>query len=214
MTAREIIMRKVLATSLLFLVAVIGVASKASADLIPIGALQWNPEEGIFSIHNQTADNSFPPDLPVSTFVDFSGIVLTLDGTTDLTVGSGLTDVNAGDASLEGYDFDSAVILPGSFPHSATIGGAVVPGVVQISGGGKWFISGSFMLCVPEAVDPGSNDCGDQDLGAGAEAALAESGVIYVTARKVVQVPEPVSMSLVGLGLAGVALRRRRASKN
>jgi hypothetical protein len=70
------------------------------------------------------------------------------------------------------------------------------------------------MLCVPEAVDPGSNDCGDQDLGAGAEAALAESGVIYVTARRVVQVPEPVSMSLVGLGLAGVALRRRRASKN
>jgi hypothetical protein len=207
-------MRKLISSAALALLAVLAVSSTAFADFIPIGSVAFDvdgdQQPGRLVLTNQTGDNVQDPDFPVEDFVSFLGIFLTTPGG-DLHPNAELTDTNAGNP---GYDFNSADYAFGTFPRSVLIGGSVANQVVSLStGGGLWDIGGNVFMCVvnaPPCLDNGGvgDDLVDGILQGG------ELGIIYVEAKRHVAVPEPVTLSLLGAGVAGALIRRRRAARS
>ena len=140
-------------------------------------------------------------------FVSFLGIFLTTPAA-ELNPGDELEDTNLADP---GYDFNSDDYGFGTFPRSVLIGGSVGPQLVSLSTGGNWNIGGPVFMCVvnlPPCLD--NSGVGD-DLVDGILVG-GELGIIYAEATRD-DVPEPVTLSLLGLGVAGVLVRRRRAAR-
>jgi hypothetical protein len=197
-------MRKLIGCGILVLSALVVSASSAWAAPIPVGELTFTANEceddcifgGFFSIVNQSGANQQPGVFPILDQVDFSTITLTIDGSPVL-----LTDVFA-----DGYNFDSD---PTFGPSSALIGGAAPAGPYTVQGGGgfiggKYLFSGNFFLSPNNPVNVGDISSAEN-----------ESAIIYIEGRRIErQVPEPVSLGLLGSGLVGLYLRRRSAKRS
>lgn len=195
-------MRKQIARAILVLIAVVGLSSTAWADMIPVGFVSYvqNAGEfptGFFQITNQTGDNEQNFDFPILDFVSFNGMTLTVDGTLVSTIPADFTDANAGHPN---YEFDSGTFFA---PISALIGGAAPAGPFNLANGGLW--SGGSYLLTGNFFLEGDLNGGGNTVDDGA------FGIIYVEGRKVV--PEPVSLSLLGMGVAGFLVRRRLAKR-
>ena len=194
-------MKKLIQTGILALVGVVALASNALAEQFPVGFVFWTQQEcsptappndvcGQFSISNQTGDNN-QNSFPILDFVSFTGMTLTVNGSTVFTVPGDFTDENT---PSPGYNFDVNFINP----VSGVIGGGPAPtGPFNLDGGGQVVLNGG-VFSIPA------------DLFTGAE---GPSAIIYVEGDRVTA-PEPITLSLLGLGLAGAAVRRRRAAKN
>jgi len=190
-------MRKQIARAILVLIAVLGLSSTSWADVIQLGTLvytQTEAESGIFSITNQTGDNQ-QDAFPVDDFVPFVGMTLTVNGGLFGTLNGDFNDSNAGHP---GYEWDKTFQ---GLVASAVIGGVAPAGPFNVvftpgSSGipaGSYILTGEFFLIGgPLVVQDGFG-----------------LGIIAVNARQVVA-PEPVTMSLLGLGVAGILVRRRR----
>jgi len=211
-------MRKLISSTVLALVAVLVVSSTAFAAYIPIGTVSFTTDDGEnppgkLILTNQTGDNVQPDDFPVEDFVSFLNIFLTTlpEATPDgeLTPGDELTDTNFLGG---GYEFNSALYANGSFPRSVLIGGSVSNQIVSLSTGGSWQIGGNVFMCVitPDAPPCDDNGGVGDDLVQPFGEVLQDGalGIIYVNASPV---PEPVTLSLLGVGIAGVLVRRRRS---
>lgn len=189
-------------------------ASQASAAPIAIGALYWTESdtEGYFSIVNLTGANYLEdPAFPVTDQLSFVGLnldVLDVNGTTSI-----------GQAALvdpgDGISYDTAAISLIPYPLSATLTGFVSPllnVLIDLDGFGPgvatlWNILGLGAITDidgnPVVLGDGINNI-DPGL-------LA---ILYVDAEPVgPSVPEPVTFSLFGLGVAGLLVRRRLAGR-
>jgi hypothetical protein len=206
-------MRKLISCTAVALMAVLATSSTAFADYIPIGTVSFTTDgeqqPGRLILTNQTGDNVQDPEFPVEDFVSFLGIFLTTDPAAELNPGDELTDTNF----LGGnYEFSSLDYGFGTFPRSVLIGGSVGNQLVSLSTGGSWNIGGPVFMCVinaPPCTDNGG--VGDnlvQPFGTVMQG--GELGIIYVEATPV---PEPLTFSLLGVGVAGVLIRRRRAAR-
>lgn len=196
---RETIMKKLIQTGILVIVGVVALASNALAEQFPVGFVFWTEQAcepsaavqvcGQFSISNQTGDNN-QNSFPILDFVSFSGMTLTVNNATVFTVPGDFVDENS---PSPGYNFD----VNFTNPFSGVIGGGPAPsGPFNLDGGGQVVLSGGF-FSIPADLFDGSE---------------APSAIIYVEGERVTA-PEPVTLSLLGLGLAGAAIRRRRAAK-
>ena len=204
-------MRKLISCAAFALLAVLAVSSTAFADYIPIGTVSFttdgDQQPGKLILTNQTGDNVQPDDFPVEDFVSFLGIFLTTDPAAELNPGDELTDTNF----LGGnYEFNSALYDFGTFPRSVLIGGSVGNQLVSLSTGGSWNIGGPVFMCVVN-VPPCTDNSGVGDDLVDGILAGGELGIIYVEATAV---PEPLTLSLLGVGVAGVLVRRRRAARS
>ena len=194
-------MKKLFQTGVMAIAAVALLSSSAWAEQFAVGLVFWTPQEceaapevpaavdqcGQFSISNQTGQNNLF-GFPILDFVSFDGMTLFVNNLDTFTVPGDFTDEND---PFPGYNFDVNYVNP----FSAVIGGGPVPsGPFQLDGGGSVILTGNFFS------DP-------VDLFDGQEAPQA---IIYVEGNRV---PEPVTLSLVGLGLAGAAIRRRKAAR-
>jgi hypothetical protein len=194
-------MKKLIQTGILALVAVAAMASTARAEQFPVGFVFWTQQEcsptapendvcGQFSISNQTGDNN-QSGFPILDFVSFNGMTLTVNGSTVFTVPGDFVDQNS---PSPGYNFDVDFVNP----VSGIIGGGPAPtGPFNLDGGGQVVLNGGF-FSIPADLFDGSE---------------APSAIIYVEGDRVVA-PEPVTLSLLGLGIAGVVARRRRNAKS
>lgn len=194
-------MRKQIARAILVLIAVLGLSSTSWADVIQLGTLVYTETgeaEGLFSITNQTGDNQ-QDAFPVADFVSFEGMTLTVNAALFGTLNADFNDANG---AHPGYEWDK--IFQG-FAQNAVIGGAAPAGpfnVVFTNGSngiapGQYVFVGDFFLIDGPLVPDG---------GFGLK-------IIAVNARQVV-VPEPVTMSLLGVGVAGLFVRRRMATRS
>ena len=197
-------MRRHIARAVLVLFVTLGVSSVAQAEIIQVGTLiytELDPEthEGFFHITNQTGANT-QDDFPASDFVDFSGMTLDVNGSLFGTVPADFTDVGF----TPNYEFDSASVLAAML---AAIGGAAPAGPFHvladasqgIAAGNYDFIGDFFLIGGP--LGDGQNPLADFSF-----------GIIAVNARQVV--PEPVTLSLLGTGVLGLYIRRRKSAKN
>jgi hypothetical protein len=209
-------MRKHVVRAVLVALTVVGIAVPAQAALIPIGSLDWtaidadvnfNVTSGKFSVVNQTGANT-TNDFPFTDLLTFDTLnldVLLGDGTThDINVKGDLT-VNLN--SLDTKTYPTAGDTSG-LPMSGTLTGTIVlplgPVTLFSSTHPEW--NGSFTITSNQLfgnliidVFPSINSFGDSDL-------------IFVEAEPVAAaVPEPATLILVGTGLTGALVRRRRA---
>jgi len=197
-------MRKLIGCGILVLSVLVLPAASVWAAPIPVGELtmaleppcpdeEGCPVSAIFSIVNQTGANQQPGVFPILDQIDFSSISLTVDG----------TPLTLADVFGDGYNFDSTPF----FGVTALIGGAAPAGPYTVQGGsgfigGEYLFSGNFFTNPsPVNVDDINSD-------------LNESAIIYIEGRRIErQVPEPVTLGLLGAGLAGLYVRRRGARR-
>ena len=193
-------MRKQIARAILVLIAVLGLSSTSWADVIQLGTLMYvetGEAQGTFSITNQTGDNK-QDDFPVIDFVPFVGMTVTVNGGLFGTLNADFNDSNAGHP---GYEWDKS--FQGQV-QNAVIGGAAPAGPFSVGAdlsqgivAGNYIFLGDFFLIGGPLVPEGGFGL----------------GIIAVNARQVVA-PEPVTMSLLGVGVAGLFVRRRMASRS
>ena len=204
-------MRKLIARTILAILAVVAVSSTASASSIAIGYFTWvvqynlagAPVSGKFEVVNQTGANVQQPDFPVTTQLLFNSLNIAIDG--------GSSNIAQGSMSSPdgGLSFDSASLaLPGSQPHMAVLTGQVSPLNIIINGT-PWLLTSPNIF----TLDPFGGI--DGQLGDGQTAIPdLDLEIIYVNGEPVSgQVPEPASMFLLGSGAVGLLARRRRARK-
>jgi len=196
--------------AVLLIVALVGVSVPAQAAMIPIGELVFTPLDmdaqgnvisGTFSVVNQTGPDSTNA-FPITTLLTFDTLSLTIDANAPLAK----SDLTANLNSL-----DTGLYSP--LPTLATLTGSIVlpvgPVLLVSTGAGStpaW--NGLFNITSatlfgnpdPISVSPFANPFGDTHL-------------IYVDAEQINTVPEPMTLTLVGTGLAGAMLRRRRAQR-
>jgi len=199
-------MRKHIARAVIVLVAVLGTSSVARADIIQVGSLIYTElaageaPVGFFHITNQTGAN-VQDDFPIQSFVSFTGMTLTVNGGAANTVPGDFTDT---DLVHPGYEFDSKNFLNAMLAH---IGGAAPAGPFNVLAdasqgivAGSYILSGDFFLLNGDFTGQPISDF--------------TIGIIAVNGRRVVDAPEPVTMSLLGLGVAGILVRRRMAARS
>jgi hypothetical protein len=204
-------MRTVIKRTVMTVLAVLLLASQATAAPIAIGWLQWGvtydvqgaPASGQFSIVNQTGANYlFDPSFPVVDQLLFNG-----DLTLTTEPGSVAANLNL---NSDGISYDSDPFLFPLFPTQASLTGTVSPlqVLVDVDGGGPggsalWNILGGITDAAGNLVvlGDGINPITDGDL-----------AVLYVDAAPA-QVPEPSTMLLLGSGAIVLLVRRRRASR-
>jgi hypothetical protein len=200
-------MEQIIKRGVLALVAILVMASAASASTLRIGTLSWDELAGQFFVVNQTGPNYLgDPAFPVNTQLLFDGnsdLTLTVDGV-PLTLNPNVGDPNS---------FDSDTVDTATTPLLlAVLTGTVTPlqVMVDLDGGGP-NPAGLWNLLNGQIVD----SAGQQVQLSGQPIADLAFINLFVEATPVAaEVPEPATMFLVGSGLAGlVARRRRRAAR-
>jgi len=192
-------MRKAMTRIVLAVAAVLLVASSARAELIPIGQFQWFeliPEEsfGQFSVINQTGPDT-TADFPVTNLLTFAVLDIADGGTVNLHIGALVANLN----SLDGNAIRPSV--------TTLIGSIVAPGgPVTLFSNTHAAWNGLWNIISLQLVDKNG---GVLTL---PTADILETELIYINAERVV--PEPVTMSLLGLGVAGILVRRRMTARS
>ena len=209
-------MRKEFTRSVLVVLALVAFSSPARADYIPIGQLQWLdllgdiggvPSDGQFSIINQTGGDS-TNEFPVTTLLTFNDISLDVDddnfGPRTLT----LADFTASLNSLDSNDFFLNPTLAELIGSIIPVGPVNLSSLSNASWNGSWnIVSGALVRAdgsTPVFLDFLPNDANSPQF--------SDTAIIYVEAVPVA-VPEPLTLGLLGTGLAGVLIRRRRAAR-
>ena len=207
-------MRKATTRTVLTVLAVLFLASKASAAPIAIGWLQWDASTSQFSVVNQTGANWLgDPFYPVVSQLAFNAdlTLMVLPGNVNLTLNPTIGDATSRDS----------VPFVGAVPTQATLTGTVSPGVMSLdvngdlnpNNGSDGPIALWNILNGGAIVDVTGNTV---VLGTG-QAPIGEFGFInlYVQGEPVQSaIPEPATLLLFGSGAMGLLARRRRSQKN
>jgi hypothetical protein len=191
---------------------VLCLSTGAFADSIGVGLATFDsgtPTGDTFDIINLTGVNAFPPDFPITTplTITITGLVANLQGGGTLNIaGSNFTVVDAegdlnctvsGDAGSGGCNFSAYSLL------SATLTGTYSPttGLAGLPPGSSSILSTFSTTITPDA------SCGTSGtLTAGCDAA-----VIFAKTPSPTSVPEPESLTLLGIGLFGLFAKYRIA---
>jgi hypothetical protein len=201
-------MRRHISRAVLVLVVLFGVSTVARADIIQVGSLIYTDlggevPSGFFHITNQTGANT-QDDFPVLDFMNFAGMTLTVNGSLFGTIGVPGDFTDSG--SPAGYEFDSNTKLNAML---AAIGGAAPAGPFNVAAdASQGIVAGSYLFIGDFFLIGGPMGNGQTTL------PDFSVGIIAVNARRIEQVPEPVTLSLLGTGIAGLYIRRRRSARN
>lgn len=186
-------------------------ATVASAGTYAIGDLSYDSissSDDEFDITNLTGTDSFPPDFPITTLLNFTVVSLTVDFTsgpalvlpgTDFTVvdADGDLDCTAGECNLFGDSITGAT-LTASISWTGSVSGLTTPDTT---------LSETLPSTV---VTPGC----DTTLVAGCDGALIYADGSTGGGGGGSTVPEPAAFSLVGVGMALLGLKQMRGGRS
>jgi hypothetical protein len=191
-------MRKVITRSVLAVAAVLLVASSARAELIPIGQFEWlelddQTSEGTLSVINQTGPDT-TNDFPVTDLLTFDVLNISDGASVNLAIGDLTTSLNVLFALVQR-------------PLATTLQGSIVApgGPITLFSAGNPAWTGLFNVVSTNLVNSSG---GVLTL---PTTDIWETELIYIDVERVV--PEPLTMSLLAVGLAGTLVRRRRAAR-